>query len=424
MHFGENEKQHIRNACSEIYDASRSVRILTHLSWPETVRREFFRNKARELPRVEYAPVDSSVVLLRMKSIRSNLKSPEFVSKWLLNIVRQIETSARMLENCGTPKFTELSIELYGAPTHSLVDAENTPLGLALQFDSLFEECGRLDLGAPPNASASAEKVATDVRAAAIKMFGDNAPDVVLVDELSANALASPQVIRIRRDAMFTDRDVGQLIHHEASIHVGTSLNGLSQTHLPILAASHPGTTTTQEGLAVFAEFITGSIDLDRFRRLADRVIAIQMAVEGADFLDVYHYYLNRTDDETQSFENARRVFRGGVMTGGAPFTKDIVYLYGLLRVHNFLRAMVAAGRSDCLRLLFCGKLDINDLPVLAELSAAGMCLPPKYVPAWATDVRFLLCYLAYSLFLNKIDLGQVRKHYKTMLQDMPQLTI
>lgn len=424
MQLGENEKQHIRDACAEIYDASRSIRILTHLSWPETVRREFFQNGGRELPKVQYAPVDSSVILSRMKSIRSNLKSPEFVSTWLLNIVRQIEVSARMLENSGTPTFTELSIELYGAPTQALVDAENTPLDLAVQFDSLFEECGNLDLGAPPDACASAEKVATDMRAAAIRMFGEDAPDVVLVDELSANALASPQVIRIRRDAMFSDRDVGQLIHHEASIHVGTSLNGLNQTHLPILAAAHSGTTTTQEGLAVFAEFITGSIDLDRFRRLADRVIAIQMAIDGADFLEVYHYYLNRTDDEAQSFENARRVFRGGVVSGGAPFTKDIVYLYGLLRVHNFLRAMVAAGRADCLRLLFCGKLDIEDLPVLAQLWAAGMCLPPKYLPSWATDVRFLLCYLAYSLFLNKIDLGHVRKHYKSMLKDMPPLSL
>ncbi|MFT5260688.1 MAG: hypothetical protein ACI810_002443, partial [Gammaproteobacteria bacterium] len=57
---------------------------------------------------------------------------------------------------------------------------------------------------------------------------------------------------RIREGACFTDRDIVQLINHEAHIHVGTSLNGLAQTHLPLLAASHPGTTRTQEGLAAF----------------------------------------------------------------------------------------------------------------------------------------------------------------------------
>lgn len=60
-------------------------------------------------------------------------------------------------------------------------------------------------------------------------------------------------------------------------------------------------------------------------RRLADRVFAIQMAVEGADFLEVYRYFLDRIGDPNQAFENARRVFRGGVITGGSPFTKDIV---------------------------------------------------------------------------------------------------
>jgi hypothetical protein len=64
----------------------------------------------------------------------------------------------------------------------------------------------------------------------------------------------------------------------------------------------------------------------------------IQHAIDGADFIDVYRYFLEKTDHPEQSFQNAKRVFRGGVMTGGAPFTKDIVYLEGLADVHNFLR--------------------------------------------------------------------------------------
>ena len=186
---------------------------------------------------------------------------------------------------------------------------------------------------------------------------------------------------------MFSNNDVSQLVNHEAQIHVATSLNGLAQDDLRILAASHPGTTKTQEGLAVFAEFITGSMDLDRFQRLVDRVIAIQMAIDGADFLEVYQYFLERTGGaQEQAYENTRRVFRGGVLTGGAPFTKDIVYLDGLIRVHNFLRTLVSAGRADCLRLLFCGKIDLEDLPVLGHFSEQGVCRPPVFLPDWAKD--------------------------------------
>ena len=132
--------------------------------------------------------------------------------------------------------------------------------------------------------------------------FGEDAPKVTLVDTLSANALATADRIRIRCDARFTDRDAVQLLNHEAYIHVATSLNGRFQTDLPILGAGHPSTTRTQEGLAVFAEITSGTMELDRLRRLADRVFAIQMAIEGADFLEVYGYFLERTGNPDQSF--------------------------------------------------------------------------------------------------------------------------
>lgn len=106
------------------------------------------------------------------------------------------------------------------------------------------------------------------------------------MDKLSSNALTSANLIRIRRDTRFTDRDATQLLNHEAYIHVATSINGCAQDALPILAAAHPGTTRTQEGLAVFAEIITSTMELDRLRRLVDRVFVIQMAIDGADFIE------------------------------------------------------------------------------------------------------------------------------------------
>ncbi|MFT7660279.1 MAG: hypothetical protein ACI89S_001392 [Gammaproteobacteria bacterium] len=258
------------------------------------------------------------------------------------------------------------------------------------------------------------------MRTAVALAFGDDAPKISVESDLSANAIAGARRIRIREGACFTDRDIVQLINHEAHIHVGTSLNGLAQTHLPLLAASHPGTTRTQEGLAVFAEFITGTMDIDRMRRLSDRVLGIQMAVDGADFVTVYQYFLKRVSDKEQAFENTRRVFRGGVLSGGAPFTKDNVYLDGLVRVHNFFRAIVATKRVDCLPLLFCGKLDLEDIPILCGLSNEGLCIAPKYLPPWAQDKRFLLSYLAYSSFLNGVDMTKVKAHYNGLLENTP----
>ena len=416
----EKEKQRIRNVSDQLYQASRSLRVLGHLSWDASIKQQFFANDAKELPVVSYEKFDSTETINIIEAVRTKLDPSNPIDQWLLGIAQDLENTAKLLQSTATPDFYKYSCDLYGTPTSPLIDQTNTSLGLANQLADLFASFDSIDLGEPDIAGIDADTVAAAMHKATQSMFGENAPEVSVVDTLSANALAGATRIRIRRGAKFTDKDIQQLINHEAYIHVATSLNGRNQPDLKILASSYPGTTRTQEGLAVFAEFITGSMDIDRMHRLADRVIAIQMAVDGADFLQVYQYFLDRIGEPDQSFENTRRVFRGGILTGGAPFTKDIVYLDGLLRVHNFMRSMVATKRTDVLRMLFCGKLDLENIPVLCELASMGLCQPATYLPPWASDLRFLLAYLTYSSFLNKIDLSQVNIHYQQLLNDAP----
>ncbi|HUS67526.1 MAG TPA: flavohemoglobin expression-modulating QEGLA motif protein, partial [Kofleriaceae bacterium] len=376
----------------------------------------FVAGGARELPRVSYVAPDPRPALEAVEAARRLIDGDSPVHAWLGRVATALETGARMLAAVGTQEFHQLSGELYGTPTDRLADGIRSPLDLARHLESTLDHFKDAELypSLPPRRDA--ESVAEILRHAVARHFGERAPEVQVVDVLSANALAGARYIRLRREATFSDRDVYQLVHHEAFVHVATTLNGVEQTRFPILGGGHPGTTRTQEGLAVFAEFITGSMDPERLRRLADRVLAIQMAIEGADFLDVYRFFLEGTHSEAQAFENARRVFRGGVLTGGGPFTKDGVYIEGLLRVHNFLRSVVQLGRIDCLHLLFSGKLDIEDVPALALLAAEGLLHVPRFLPPWAADLRFLTSYLAYSAFLTQVDLSIVRNHYADML--------
>ncbi len=428
----ERDSERIRRAAALLREAERPVRVLRMVAWEPEVRERFLAAGGRELPQPVYRPLDPDPTLARVAEARRDLawgRTP--ADDWLLRLAGAIDSGARMLAAVGTAELHRYSRELYGWPTAPLLDQANTALGLARQLDEVLSGLAHVELsdrvGYP-----DADQVADTLRRAVARRFGPAAPAVVVVDQLSANAIAGPDQIRIRRGARFTDRDVHQLIHHEAFVHVATSLNGRDQTDLPILAAAHPGTTRTQEGLAVFAELITGSLDPDRLQRLAERVLAIDMAIRGADFLQVYRFFLERSTARTPpgagaqpsaaeaAFDNARRVFRGGVLTGGAPFTKDGVYLEGLLRVHNFLRAAVTAGRSDCLRLLFCGKLDLEDIPALCHLVELGLCRMPRWLPPWAEDLRFLVAYLAYSSFLNRIDLHHVRSHVAELLAEAP----
>ena len=416
----EKEKQRIRKVAHLLYDGARRVRILRSIDWPVQIKQGFFAKAARELPVISYPGFDATPTIDIIREARRMIIPISPIDQWLERQANSIETGARMLAGIGTPVFFEHSRQVYGEPTAPLRYLPVTSLELAQSIQEVINQLARIDLGVAPAAHLSAEEVARVIQAAVSLHFAEDAPKVTLVDTLSANALATADKIRIRRDARFTDRDAVQLLNHEAYIHVATSLNGRFQTDLPILGAGHPSTTRTQEGLAVFAEIISGTIELDRLRRLADRVFAIQMAIEGADFLEVYGYFLERTANPDQSFESSRRVFRGGVITGGAPFTKDVVYLFGLLQVSNAIHAIFSAGRSDCLRLLFCGKLDLQDIPALCELAAMGLCRPARYLPPWASDLRSLLALLTYSTFMNKIDPAPMMVVAQKLLENAP----
>ncbi|MDD1605887.1 MAG: flavohemoglobin expression-modulating QEGLA motif protein [Methylococcaceae bacterium] len=416
----EKEKERIRKVARLLHDGAKRVRILRSIDWSPPVKQDFFAKNAKELPEINYPSFDAKPTIDIIREARRMIIPISPIDQWLERQANSIETGARMLAGMGTPVFFEHSRQVYGEPTAPLRYIPVTSLELAQNIQDTIDQLARIDLGVAPTAHLSAEDVARDIQQAVSHHFGKDAPKVTLVDTLSANALATADEIRIRRDARFTDRDAVQLLNHEAYIHVATSLNGRIQTDLPILSAGHPSTTRTQEGLAVFAEIISGTMELDRLRRLADRVFAIQMAVEGADFLEVYNYFLERTGNADQSFENARRVFRGGVITGGAPFTKDVVYLFGLLQVSNTINAIFSAGRSDCLRLLFCGKLDIQDIPALCELAAMGLCRPARYLPPWASDLRSLLALLTYSTFMNKLNLEPMVAVVQKLLENAP----
>ena len=416
----EREKERIRTVTRLLHQACKPIRVLRTIDWAPEVKTTFLASGCRELPEVTYPPFDPGPTITAVREARRQILPVTTIDSWLERHAQAIELAARMLAAVGTPSFFEFGRQIYGEPTAPLRYADVTPLDLAQSVIDTIAQLTAVNIPIAPPAYHDAERVAADLTQAVKAHFGDQAPAVELVDRLSANALATAKAIRIRRSARFTDRDYSQLLHHEAYIHVATSLNGQAQTDLPLLAAGHPGTTRTQEGLAVLAEIISGSIELDRLRRLADRVLAIQMAIEGADFLQVHAFFLERTGDPDQAYENARRVFRGGVVTGGAPFCKDLVYLLGLLQVNNFIRIAFSAGRADCLGLLFCGKLDHFDIPALCELYAMGLCRPPRFLPPWISDPRYLLALLTFAQFIQRVNLGPLAELARKVMDSAP----
>ncbi len=408
-----------KTAGRALNQAARSMRVLSSVAWEDNQRVEFL--KSGKLPTPEYSYVDVSEARNLVADARNHIEGDHVVFGWLGRLADTLETSANLIDARGTPEFFEHSTALYGQPTKLMLDGKTRVIDLARHMDGTLDGLDFSKLvveGYDTHLTASEFAQALEPHLA--EHFGDSAPVVELSDTLSAKAVAGRTRIRVRSSASFTDRDIHQLLQHEALIHTATALNGRAQPHFKILGRAHAGTTEVQEGLAVFAEIISGAMDPQRFRRLSDRVIAIQMAIEGADFKQVFDFYNERLEGPDQAFENTRRVFRGGVLTGGAPFTKDMVYLNGLLRVHNFMRTVVKLGRADLIRILFMGKMDIEDVPALAQMTSSGRMRAPEYMPPWAKDLRFLVSYMSYSSFLNQVKMPGFQAYYQEELIDVP----
>src|SRR5690606_38704799 len=162
-----------------------------------------------------------------------------------------------------------------------------------------------------------------------------------------------------------------------AFVHSLSALNGRGQNVLGSLALSSPRGTATQEGLAVFGGQTTGNTDIERMARVSLRIGAVAMALEGAGFSDVFRYFLDAGQSAEESFASAQRVFRGVPLDGGFAFTKDGVYLGGLVGVHTFFRWTLRERRLRLCRQLFAGTMTLGDVQRFAPPFEAGVLQPP-----------------------------------------------
>lgn len=413
------ELEKLKQAARLLQAAETRLPVLRSLSWDRDLADRFFEAGEREPPRPAYQPIDPDPSLELVFQARALVDGASPVHDWLRRFADTTEETALLLSVIGTEAFHGHSRALYGGPTSLIADCKTTALDLARRLDELLCDFDDPARRLEPLETLSAEALKRRLDAELPVHFGDAAPRVDITKNVSAKAAAGPDYIKLREDAAFSDLDAVQLLQHEALVHIATRFNGAAQPHFPILAEAHPGNARTQEGLAVFAEFISGALDPRRFKRLADRVIAINMSAEGADFIELYNFFRARseTDAPFEAFESARRVVRGGLVDGGGPFTKDSVYLQGLLEVHNYLRTAIRAGDAAYIRLLFVGKIDLEDLMAMKCLRDEGLLEEPRHVPPWAADLRYLLSYLAYSTFLNEIDLRQVAARYENLLR-------
>ncbi|KRF01934.1 hypothetical protein ASG87_10535 [Frateuria sp. Soil773] len=392
--------------------AARGINILPTVAWPASLEDRMIAAYAQgrfTLPEVGYVRPDLSATRAELAAIEREAGHDDPLGEYLCRTAESWRIAAEMLEAVGTAGVTAPSIVLYGRPGDPIPGSSRSNLDAARYFVELSDELGADLLADDVSVDISAETLRTDLGKTLDAFFGTGVISVEVDPELTAKAAAGATRIRLRGGTSFSEYDRHQLLAHEAFVHSLTALNGRAQPLLASLARTSPRVTATQEGLAVFAELMSGAIDIARLKRISLRILAIDMALGGADFVEVYRFFRDRGQTGADSFHSAQRVFRGVPLTGGAAFAKDNVYLSGLLAVHTFFRWALKQRRMDLLRHLFAGKLALHDVISLEPHFASGAIQPPRWLPPWMQHVHGLAGKLAFSLFVNRIHMGKVQ---------------
>ena len=423
-----DEHEVIQSLSNRMVDAQRSIRILDLIKWDDSVKNAFFRDKGQKLPEVNLAyyqerplpfdvheKIEEFRLLLRDTQNQMGQYSP--ITRLIKRQCDEYVRAVHMLAARGTPAFCELSMELYGSPSDVFYAGgpRLSQLG-ALLYDVLTT----LDVHLQSEADLKryTPLQAQDMLQARLSPFFDQHPGKVTVmvsDDMIADASAGADTIKLSQQAMFSDRDIRYLEVHEGWVHVGTTLNGAMQPYCFFLSKGSPSCSVIQEGLAVVTEVVSFASYPGRMRKITNRVIALDKVTQGANFLDVYRYFLDCGFSEENSYNQSVRIFRGSTPSGG-PFTKDLSYAKGFVLIYNFIRFAISQHRIDAIPLLFSGKLVLDDLPLLSELKDQGLLIAPVYLPPPFKDLSALSSWLSFSLFLNKFDLNEIQKSFRFLL--------
>lgn len=400
-------REYIKKLSDRIVAAQRPIRILKSINWDEGVHRRFFARNATQMPRPVYAPLpyDVKAKVAEFEAIKADAAGTTALEELLRRKCDEFVDIVRMLEARGTKRFNELSIKLYGRADDGFADEAVDNLQIA-----------RLWASRPPAKHEvfdipSGEAVER-IRAIVEQYLGRRCK-VKESDRITSNAAAGATSVAIKKGEWFSETRIRALAHHEGLWHVLTSLNGYRQPFLTMLGTGLPHFTECQEGGAILAEYLTGSVTNNRFIELGERTIGIDMAQRGANYLQVYNYFILRFSPQ-KAASMCERIFRGGDLEGGAPFTKDSCYQRGYCKTFNFFRTILLKDDTDSMRAFLSGKMHVDDVALVRELMREGLVVGPTYVPAWYREMDFIDAMFTHSATMNRFDVSKVAAHYET----------
>jgi uncharacterized protein (TIGR02421 family) len=417
----------VRELSDRLVEAQRPIRILDAIKWDDDIERAFFERGCRELPPVTrdyylsrplpFDPEQKQHELHAIeRDIRRRLGEFNAPGQIMSRMCQEYGEVVHLLTHRGTRAFAEISERLYGSASDSFHAGDPNLADLGHMMSDILDHLSHETIFGREDRTLDAREAVAVLSSRLEAYFRDPAAvRVQLSDGIVADAAAGSDYIKIRSNARFTPRELRHLEVHEGWVHLGTTLNGQSQPVCTFLSKGPPSSSVTQEGLAVITEIFAFASHPGRVRRLTNRIEGVAMAEAGANFLEVYRYFLEEGYDSREGYQHTMRIFRGSLPEGCGPFTKDLCYSKGFVLVYNYIRLAVSRGLVSRVPLLFCGKTNLADIKTLAQLVDEGLVVPPRFLPPQIADLHALSAWMCFANFLNRLSVKRIEDDYASL---------
>lgn len=418
-------RETVKELSDRIVRAQRPIRVLSAINWDDGIKERFFAAGCSEQPAVDRSYYESRPIGLDPDATRNELRDIEGAITGRLGPVspagslmrtmcEQYRLTVDMIEARGTDRFSSIAGTLYGTPSDVFHVGGPTVADLARTMRRTLEANADAIMAMPDERVIAGPDAAAALRRQLDASVGEGVIEVRVDDGIASDAAAGSDYVKMRPDRLFSKRDIDLLEAHEGWVHVATTMNGLAQPVCTFLGKAAPRTTVTQEGLAVLTEMLNLRSHPLRLAKLMRRVEAVQLAADGATFLDVFGSLRADGLSDEDAWVTAARVFRGSLPEAG-PFTKDIGYGKGLVLALIYVRMAIRFGSTRRIPMLFCGKVDLLDMATLHQLQDEGLVEPPAFVPPPFDDLPALATSLSIGRFIAEIDLEQMSRDYRRL---------
>ena len=326
----------------------------------EEEKKRFFASKYLTDPVFTYPDIDFDKFKLHRELFTQLLEDieDEEIRQLYEDIIYTYSGLIQCIETVNEgKKFYYNSLHSFGTPTEN--DVENA------KFILHFDDDEDNTQFSPKYSSLEAEQFFKDYS----KRY-DFTYTIKHSDKMSAIAMVLNNIktLILNKNHTFSDNEIAVLTNHEIGVHMVTTMNGLLHP-LKIFAHGFPNNEETQEGLAVFSEYMSNNLTIKRLKELAYRVLAVNSLAKGYSFSKTFRLLHNGYDlDREAAFYITVRAHRGG------GFTKDYLYLSGLKKVYDYYK------QGNDLNLLLTGKVSIEYVDEIQSLIDKGLAVPAKHI--------------------------------------------